>query len=108
LASKALGMDVCALDGVHSRDDGKEYILELNDSAIGLNARYEDEDLLHIRDLVLFRMTQVWPHAPRHTPHATRHTPHATRHTTAHAPHMHSYTTAHAPHARVDHATNKL
>lgn len=61
LASKALGMDVCALDGVHSRDDGKEYILELNDSAIGLNARYEDEDLLHIRDLVLFRMTQAFP-----------------------------------------------
>jgi hypothetical protein len=61
LASKALGMDVCALDGVHSRADGKEYILELNDSAIGLNARYEDEDLIHLRELVLYRMTQEFP-----------------------------------------------
>lgn len=51
--------DVCALDGVHSRADGKEYIIELNDSAIGFNARHEEEDLQHIRDLVLLRMMQV-------------------------------------------------
>jgi hypothetical protein len=44
-------MDVCALDGVHSRADGKEYILELN----------EDNDLMHLRELVLFRMTQAFP-----------------------------------------------
>lgn len=48
--------DICALDGVHNRLDGKEYIIELNNSAIGLNSCYEDEDLLHIRDLVLLRM----------------------------------------------------
>jgi len=61
LASESLGMDICALDGVHSRTDGKEYIIELNDSAIGLNSRYEEEDLVHIRDLVLLRMTQAFP-----------------------------------------------
>jgi hypothetical protein len=44
-------MDVCSLNGVHSRADGKEYILELN----------EDEDLMHLRELVLYRMTQAFP-----------------------------------------------
>ena len=77
-------MDVCALDGVHSRDDGKEYILELNDSAIGLNARYEDEDLLHLRDLVVFRMTQVSDSDRTHLTHGT------TRHDTHTPPHTHT------------------
>jgi len=60
-ASAALGMDICALDGVHSKIDGKEYILELNDSAIGFNSRHTQEDLDHVLDLVLLRMTQAYP-----------------------------------------------
>jgi len=28
MASEALGMDICALDGVHSAEDDKEYIIE--------------------------------------------------------------------------------
>ena len=52
-------MDICALDGVHSKKDGKEYILELNDSAIGFNSRYYEEDMKDARDLVLQRMVQA-------------------------------------------------
>jgi hypothetical protein len=50
-------MDICALDGVHSKVDDKEYIIELNDSAIGLFTRHVPEDLQHIRELVMIRMT---------------------------------------------------
>eukprot|EP00026_Physarum_polycephalum_P008628 Phypoly_transcript_08721.p1 GENE.Phypoly_transcript_08721~~Phypoly_transcript_08721.p1 ORF type:complete len:383 (+),score=81.77 Phypoly_transcript_08721:284-1432(+) len=60
-ASAALGMDICAMDGVHSMEDDKEYIIELNDSAIGLINRHQEEDLLHIRDLVLARMATTFP-----------------------------------------------
>jgi hypothetical protein len=35
---------------------GKEYILECNSSAIGLNGRHQEEDDKHIRDLVLRKM----------------------------------------------------
>jgi len=61
LACEEFGMDVCAIDAVHSKDDGKEYILEMNDSAIGFNIRHEEEDLQHLRDLVLARMMQAYP-----------------------------------------------
>ncbi len=52
-------MEICALDGVHSKKDGKEFILELNDSAIGFNSRYYIQDMHDTRDLVLLRMTQA-------------------------------------------------
>lgn len=52
-------MEICALDGVHSKKDGKEYILELNDSAIGFNGRYYEQDMKDTRDLVLQRMVQA-------------------------------------------------
>ena len=58
LASEHFGMDVCAIDAVHSKSDDKEYILELNDSAIGFNLRHKDEDFVHLRDLVLAKMMQ--------------------------------------------------
>lgn len=32
----------------------------MNDSAIGLVARHEEDDLVHIRDLVVLRMTQAY------------------------------------------------
>jgi len=55
-AALALGMDICALDGVHSKIDDKEYILELNDSAIGFVERHREEDLIHTVELVLEKM----------------------------------------------------
>ena len=50
------GMDICAMDVLHVKDTGEEYILELNSSAIGLNGRHHDEDSRLIRDLVLRKM----------------------------------------------------
>jgi hypothetical protein len=53
--SAALGMDILSIDGVHGKD-GKDFILEINDSAIGLNSRHKDEDHQHIRELVLAKL----------------------------------------------------
>jgi len=39
---------------LHSEKDGKEYILELNDTAIGLVHAHAEEDMGHIRDLGIF------------------------------------------------------
>ncbi|EKE40010.1 hypothetical protein ENUP19_0190G0006 [Entamoeba nuttalli] len=60
LASKALGMDICALDGIHDPITNKNYIIELNDSAIGLVQRHVEEDLNYIKELVLSRIKQVY------------------------------------------------
>ncbi|KAL6051451.1 Synapsin, ATP binding domain containing protein [Balamuthia mandrillaris] len=54
-AAKECGMDICAMD-VLTTTDGKEYILELNSSAIGLSTLHAEEDELLIRDLTLRRM----------------------------------------------------
>jgi len=55
------GLDICALDLLHSEKEGRDYILELNDTAIGLVHKYEKEDMLHIRDIVLMRMKEAFP-----------------------------------------------
>ena len=60
-ASATFGMDVCAIDAVHSKTDDIEYILELNDSAIGFNIRHHEEDLLHLKELILLRLSQAFP-----------------------------------------------
>lgn len=52
------GVDICALDILHSKADGKEYIIEMNDTAIGLVHRHEKEDMKCIRDVVLARMME--------------------------------------------------
>jgi len=54
------GLEICGLDFVHSRTDDKEYILELNDTAIGLVHDHADEDMAFIRDIVVLRMTQAF------------------------------------------------
>lgn len=38
----------------------RSYILELNDTAGGLMYDHEQEDLSHIREVVLHRMSQLW------------------------------------------------
>jgi len=58
-AAKECGMDICAMDLLQVVESGKEYILELNSSAIGLNGRHHDEDISYIRDLTLRRMEQA-------------------------------------------------
>jgi len=51
------GMDLLAVDAVHGKD-GKDYILELNGTAIGLGPEFENDDLQVIRDLVLEKLQQ--------------------------------------------------
>jgi len=53
------GLDICAVDALHGKD-GKMYILEVNDTAIGLAHRHEFEDWRQIRDLVLQRMILIY------------------------------------------------
>ncbi|KAL7722926.1 Synapsin-3 [Entamoeba marina] len=57
-ASQALGMDVCALDGIHDPISGKNYIIELNDSAIGFVQRHLEKDLQHLKELVIKKMKE--------------------------------------------------
>jgi synapsin len=54
-ACAELGMDISAMDLLVA-EDGREFILELNSSAIGLNGRHHAEDAQHIRELTLERM----------------------------------------------------
>eukprot|EP01122_Echinamoeba_exundans_P001619 TRINITY_DN1163_c0_g1_i2.p1 TRINITY_DN1163_c0_g1~~TRINITY_DN1163_c0_g1_i2.p1 ORF type:complete len:294 (-),score=61.24 TRINITY_DN1163_c0_g1_i2:22-903(-) len=52
------GLDILGLDFVHSKKDGKYYILELNDTAIGLVHQFEEEDMGYMRDVVIMRMEE--------------------------------------------------
>ena len=53
------GIDMFALDVMHTKD-GKDVVLELNDSSMGLMYLHEKEDNLVIRDLVLQRMGETF------------------------------------------------
>ncbi len=59
------GLDICALDVVHSVADDRFIILELNDTAIGLAKQHEESDHGHIRDLTLVRMAEAAEEAAR-------------------------------------------
>jgi len=50
------GLDIIGLDLVHAKD-GKEWILELNDTAIGLVHKHEKEDMEFMRDIVVSKMS---------------------------------------------------
>jgi len=54
------GMDILAVDAIHNSEDGKDYILELNDSSIGLGPQHEEEDMLIIRDLTIEKMSEAF------------------------------------------------
>ena len=75
------GLDIHALDVLHTQDGkwitisvlmgtqlaliGKDYIIEVNDTAPGLMYEHEEEDLGHIRDIVVARINQhycLWNH----------------------------------------------
>jgi len=51
------GTDMFALDVLHGKD-GKDYIIEINDGAMGLYYDYEKEDIQHMKELVLQRMNE--------------------------------------------------
>lgn len=52
------GLDICALEVVVGKD-GKEYIIEVNDSALTLLGDTQEEDRRHIADLVASRMQAI-------------------------------------------------
>jgi len=59
--SKAFGgLDLLGLDLVHDEKANKEWILELNDTAIGLVHSVEEEDMTYMRDLVVEKMQRVF------------------------------------------------
>ncbi len=49
------GMDIVAVEGIMGKD-GKEYIIEVNDSAVGLLGESQEEDRRLIAELVLAKM----------------------------------------------------
>ncbi|KAL3269077.1 hypothetical protein HHI36_008160 [Cryptolaemus montrouzieri] len=52
------GLDICALEVVVGKD-GKEYVIEVNDSALTLLGDSQEEDRRHIADLVTSRMQAI-------------------------------------------------
>ncbi|KAF5278331.1 hypothetical protein FQA39_LY05820 [Lamprigera yunnana] len=52
------GLDICALEVVVGKD-GKEFIIEVNDSALTLLGDSQEEDRRHIADLVVSRMQAI-------------------------------------------------
>ncbi|XP_076266744.1 synapsin-like [Rhynchophorus ferrugineus] len=52
------GLDICALEVVVGKD-GREYIIEVNDSALTLLGDSQEEDRRHIADLVVARMQAI-------------------------------------------------
>lgn len=52
------GLDICALEVVVGKD-GKEHIIEVNDSALTLLGDTQEEDRRHISDLVVSRMQAI-------------------------------------------------
>lgn len=52
------GLEICALEVVVGKD-GREYIIEVNDSALTLLGDTQEEDRRHIADLVVARMQAI-------------------------------------------------
>jgi len=53
------GLDILAVDAIH-RSDGREFILEVNDTSIGLLPEFEEEDHITIKNLVLERFHSIY------------------------------------------------
>jgi len=53
------GMDILAVDAIHSKD-GKNYIIELNGTAIGFHTSHWKEDSQVVKDLVKKRMNDLY------------------------------------------------
>lgn len=59
-ASKMFGgLEILAVDAIVEETTGKEYIVEVNDTSIGLHPDYAAEDNCHIKELVLERMNDA-------------------------------------------------
>lgn len=60
------GLDICAIELLVGKD-GREYIIEVNDSALSLMGDSQEEDRRHIADLVTAKM-QVRIQSAKHFP----------------------------------------
>eukprot|EP01111_Echinosteliopsis_oligospora_P011039 TRINITY_DN3541_c0_g1_i1.p1 TRINITY_DN3541_c0_g1~~TRINITY_DN3541_c0_g1_i1.p1 ORF type:complete len:295 (-),score=86.44 TRINITY_DN3541_c0_g1_i1:74-958(-) len=58
------GLDILGLDLLHSKETGRDYILELNDTAIGLVHKYEIEDMSLMRDMALAKLCVYYAPPP--------------------------------------------
>jgi len=54
------GMDILTVDAIHTKE-GKDIILEINDTASGFAPMNLEEDMCHVRDLVIQRMHEAFP-----------------------------------------------
>jgi len=57
------GLDILAVDALHGKD-GKNYIIELNDTAIGLTTGFWESDSTEIVKLVVEKLKVLFPAAP--------------------------------------------
>lgn len=58
-AAQELDMDICGMDLIVD-ENGKEYILELNSSSIGLPVRHAEEDTEHICNVVIQKLNAMF------------------------------------------------
>jgi synapsin len=56
------GLDICGVQAVVSDDDNKEYIIDIEDSALNLIGETQDNDRFLIADLVIDKMSQMQHH----------------------------------------------
>lgn len=56
------GLDICALEIIVAKD-GREFIIEVNDSALSLMGDSQEEDRRHIAELVAHRMQVSSPNS---------------------------------------------
>ena len=55
------GLDILAVDALHGTD-GKDYIIELNDTAIGILTDHWEDDTKELISLVISRMNNIYVH----------------------------------------------
>ena len=55
------GLDICSLEAVVGRMDGKEWIIEVNDSATTLMGESQEDDRKNIADVVIEAMEVQGP-----------------------------------------------